>query len=192
MPSAPAPPAELPRPHTRVGVGGVLVRNGSVLVNRAVYRERFTIPSGYVEAGETLEAALRREFEEETGVDGRVGPLLLVRHKVLGPEESDVYFAFALEHLAGEPTARPPEIAEIRMVPVEQVPHASWVSSLSRLAIRLATQSPSAWPRSAWDGGEVPGVATSAYHPVLDDRPGPRPLGIRAALTGMDGRASEP
>ncbi|HEY1197168.1 MAG TPA: NUDIX domain-containing protein [Thermoplasmata archaeon] len=155
----------LPPPHTRLGVGGVLLRNGRALVNRAVYRTQFTIPSGYVNPGESLEAALVRELEEETGVTARVGRLLLTRHKVLTAHESDAYFAFALEHLAGEPTARPPEIAEVREVMVAEAVHAVWISELSRIAIRLAAETADGWPRSAWKGGEVPGLSSEAYHP---------------------------
>jgi 8-oxo-dGTP pyrophosphatase MutT (NUDIX family) len=142
----------------------VLIRDGRALVNRAVYRSRFTIPSGYVDRGETLEAALVRELEEETGLTVRVGRLLLARHKVVSPEESDVYFAFALEHLAGEAVARPPEIAEVRAVPVADALRANWISELSRIAIRLAAEPADGWPRSDWKGGEVPGVATEEYH----------------------------
>jgi 8-oxo-dGTP diphosphatase len=165
---APFPP--LPPPHTRVGVGGVLVREGRALVNRAVYRERFTIPSGYVEPGESLEAALVREFAEETGVTIRVGRLVLVRHKVLRANESDVYLAFAVERESGEPAARPPEIAEVREVPIDAAQGAAWISELSRLAIRLAATSPDGWDRSGWGGGEVPGILTEAYHPLLRSR----------------------
>ena len=147
-----------------MGVGGVLLRDGRALVNRAVYRERFTIPSGYVEAGESLAAALVREVAEETAVEVSVGPLLLVRHKVVRPEESDVYLAFLLNHRSGEPTARPPEIAEVREVPIEEADAAVWISSLSRLAIRLAAEASGVWPRSGWPGGEVPGLSTEAYH----------------------------
>jgi 8-oxo-dGTP diphosphatase len=154
----------LPAPHTRVGVGGVLVRDGHVVVNRAAYRDRFTIPSGYVEAGETLEGACAREFEEETGVTVRVGRLILTRHKVLTAEESDVYFAFLLEHVAGEPRAIPPEIAEVREMAVEDAESAPWISELSRLAIRLARRPGPAWPRSAWQGGPTPGISTEAFH----------------------------
>jgi len=161
--SAPPVPA-LPPPHTRVGVGGVLIRNGRALVNRAVYRTRFTAPSGYVEPGESLEAAVVREFDEETGVTVRVGPLLLTRHKVLDEIESDVYFAFALEYVAGEPTARPPEIAEVREVPLDEALTANWISELSRMAIRLARHETGGWPRSSWKGGEAPGRASEAYH----------------------------
>lgn len=141
------------------------MRNGRVLVNRAVYRNRFTIPSGYVEPGETLERAVVREFEEETGVTTRVGRLIMTRHKVLRADASDVYFAFAVTHVAGEPAARPPEIAEIREVPLAEVADAAWISELSRLTIALATQSDRGWSRSLWNGGEVPGLATEAYAP---------------------------
>jgi len=151
-----------------VGVGGVLIRNGCALVNRAVYRTRFTVPSGYVEPGESLEQAVVREFEEETGVTVRVGSLLLTRHKVLAEDESDVYFAFALEYVSGVPSARPPEIAEFREVPLDEAMAATWISELSRMAIRLARNEDGGWPRSAWKGGEVPGRASEAFHP-----PGP-------------------
>ncbi len=162
MASSGFPP--LPPPHTRVGVGGVLVRDGRVLVNRAVYRERFTIPSGFVDPGEPLETALAREFEEETGLIVRAVELLLARQKVIDATHSDVYFAFRVERLRGEPSARPPEIAEFREVPVAEALGAPWISSFSRLAIRVATEGGPGWFRSAWDGGEVPGLATEAYH----------------------------
>jgi ADP-ribose pyrophosphatase YjhB (NUDIX family) len=136
-----------------------------VLVNRAVYRTRFTIPSGYVNPGETLEAAVVRELEEETGATARVGRLLLTRHKVVTATESDAYFAFALEHLEGEPTARPPEIAEVREVLVSEAVQVVWISELSRLAIRLAVETSGGWPRSAWKGGEAPGLSSETYHP---------------------------
>jgi len=134
-------------------------------VNRAVYRERFTIPSGYVEPGETLEGAVVREFEEETGVTSRVGRLILTRHKVVRRDQSDVYFAFIVHYVTGEPVARPPEIVEVREVPIAEALQATWISGLSRVAIRLSRETDRAWPRSTWDGGEVPGLATEAYHP---------------------------
>jgi ADP-ribose pyrophosphatase YjhB (NUDIX family) len=163
MSGPPVPP--LPPPHTRVGVGGVLIRDGRALVNRAVYRTRFTIPSGYVDAGETLEVALGREFDEEAGVRVKVGPLVLTRHKVVAPEESDAYFAFVVELVSGEPIARPPEIAEIRWVPLGDAAGADWISQLSRMAIALGAEAKVGWARSAWRGGEAPGLGTEAYHP---------------------------
>jgi 8-oxo-dGTP diphosphatase len=150
-----------------LGVGGVLIQDGRVLVNRAVYRSRFTIPSGYVEPGEGLESALAREFEEETGVQVGVGPLLLTRHKVVKTDESDVYFAFLLEHRAGTPAARPPEIAEFREPTIQEALTAPWISELSRLAIRLGAEHSGSWPRSGWSGGEVPGLLSETFYPAL-------------------------
>jgi len=143
----------------------VLIQHGRVLVNRAVYRTRFTIPSGYVEPGEAIEVALVREFEEETGVRVSVGPLLLTRHKVIGPSESDVYFAFLLGHQEGTPEARPPEIAEVRLPTIQEALVAPWISELSRLAIRLASGPEAGWPLSSWPGGEVPGLHSETFHP---------------------------
>jgi len=167
MSSPPLPP--LPAPHTRVGVGGVLIRDGRVLVNRASYRTRFTIPSGYVDPGEALETALVREILEETGLTVGVGRLLLTRHKVISPTESDVYLAFALEDRGGEAEARPPEIAEVREVPVPVALDAPWIAELSRMAIRVGATPDLGWRRSPWPGGEMPGLASEAYLPP--DRP---------------------
>jgi ADP-ribose pyrophosphatase YjhB (NUDIX family) len=161
-------PPPLPPPHARLGVGGVLIRGDRVLVNRAVYRTRFTLPSGYVEAGEGVESALIREFEEETGVRVAVGPLILARHKVITAQESDLYLGFLLEYRSGTPEARPPEIAEVREPTISDALTAPWISELSRLAIRLANEKVPLWPRSKWPGGEVPGLLSETYHPGVE------------------------
>jgi 8-oxo-dGTP diphosphatase len=143
--------ATFPAPHTRLGVGGVLIRDRKVLVNRASYREDFTIPSGYVEPGESLEDAVLRELFEETSVRARVGPLVLNRHRVVDPHESDVYFAFQLEYVSGDPLPVPPEIVEVRELPVSEALKSAWISGLSRLAIRLAAEG-RGWSRASGDG----------------------------------------
>jgi 8-oxo-dGTP diphosphatase len=59
-----------------VGVGGVVVRDGRVLLVRRGKEPlygRWTVPGGTVELGETLEEAVVREMEEETGL--RVEPV---------------------------------------------------------------------------------------------------------------------
>ncbi len=59
-----------------VGVGGVLVHRGRVLLikrGKEPLRGRWVVPGGTVELGESLEEALVREMEEETGI--RVRPV---------------------------------------------------------------------------------------------------------------------
>lgn len=57
--------------HRAFGVYGLYFRNGKLLVinkNRGPYMNRFDLPGGSLEEGESLTGALRREFLEETGL----------------------------------------------------------------------------------------------------------------------------
>ena len=64
----------------RVAVGAVVLRaDGAVLLvrrGRPPSEGRWSLPGGRVEPGERLEAALRRELLEETGLPVRVGRLI--------------------------------------------------------------------------------------------------------------------
>ena len=60
--------------------GGVVVRDGNVLlVHRARYDD-WSLPKGKLEPGETWEDAAVREVHEETGVRGRLGEYLGESH----------------------------------------------------------------------------------------------------------------
>jgi len=59
-----------------VCVDGVYVKNGKILLlKRSVepFKGCWHLPAGHVERNESLEAALRREFKEETSLDIDVG-----------------------------------------------------------------------------------------------------------------------
>lgn len=43
--------------------------NKALLVRSDKWRDKYAIPGGHIELGETMEEALRREIEEETGLD---------------------------------------------------------------------------------------------------------------------------
>lgn len=85
-----------------VGVGGVVIREGRVLLIRRgkpPLVDRWVIPGGTVELGETLEQALVREMEEETAL--RVEPLelLAVFDRIERDPHGVVYHFVILDYL---------------------------------------------------------------------------------------------
>ncbi|PKR82626.1 NUDIX hydrolase [Heyndrickxia camelliae] len=58
--------------HRAFGVYGIYVKDGKLLVinkNGGPYINRFDLPGGSLEEGETLSEAMKREFLEETGLE---------------------------------------------------------------------------------------------------------------------------
>jgi len=61
-----------PRVVRQHSAGGVVVRDGSVLLIATAGGARWQLPKGRIEPGESSEEAAVREVREETGVTGRV------------------------------------------------------------------------------------------------------------------------
>lgn len=59
-------------------VAGLALRDGYLLVHRAVHEPFWTIPGGTAELGEDSRATLVREMQEELGVEARIGRLLFL------------------------------------------------------------------------------------------------------------------
>ena len=57
-------------------VGAVIVQGGMALLQRLPGEEGYAFIGGHVAAGETFEAALRRELKEELRTDAAIGPML--------------------------------------------------------------------------------------------------------------------
>jgi 8-oxo-dGTP diphosphatase len=90
-----------------VAVGVLLLHEGKVLlVQRAKPPQvgRWTIPGGKVELGESLEAAVLRELEEETGLACTLGPLVEILDRVVRNDAGKIAFHYViLDWLGSDP-----------------------------------------------------------------------------------------
>ena len=106
-----------------LAVSAAIVREGRVLLTRRAQpplQNLFTLPGGAVEAGETLEEAVKREVLEETAIT--IAPVALAGHREVIIRDRDsrterhfVILCFAARWLSGEPSPSV-EIAETRWV----------------------------------------------------------------------------
>lgn len=88
-----------------IGVGALIVKGDKVLLVRRAEepgKGRWTNPGGYSEQLEPMEHTIVREVSEETGVTARVNSVVAVRD--LPGKVHNVYIAFAMEYIEGEPT----------------------------------------------------------------------------------------
>lgn len=85
-----------------VGVGGVLIRDGKVLLIRRgkppLYG-RWVVPGGTVELGESLEQALVREMREETGLEVVPLEILTVFDRIERDGDRVVYHYVIVDYL---------------------------------------------------------------------------------------------
>ncbi|MGC4190918.1 MAG: NUDIX hydrolase [Thermomicrobiales bacterium] len=88
----------------KVAVAVVIARDGNVLLGRRARHTRapgtWSFPAGFVDRGEVVEAAARREVQEETGLAVTLGPALGVFSQAGDPVILIVYPAM---DVVGEP-----------------------------------------------------------------------------------------
>ncbi len=118
---------------------GVLMRAGRVLISAEYIGEVFAwkFPGGGVEAGETAEQALVREFREETGLDITVGAMLHAPGTLFSPwshvNYTPIYFAVAAD---GEPVVPPHEPVEISFKPPAEAIASGLMAEPEKLVLR--------------------------------------------------------
>ena len=81
------------------GVGGVVIRDGEVLLVRRAYPPRageWSLPGGRLELGESLVEGVRREVLEETGIEVEVGAVVEVFDRVHRDGDGRVRYHFVI------------------------------------------------------------------------------------------------
>ena len=84
-----------PMARPRVAAGALFFdQQGRLLLVKPTYKQRWDIPGGYVEPGETPRDACAREIREELGISTTVGRLLAVDWAPTTTEGDKVLFVF--------------------------------------------------------------------------------------------------
>ncbi|WP_127492681.1 NUDIX hydrolase [Paenibacillus glycanilyticus] len=122
----------------QVRVTGILVEEGRLLlVKQKVSDSRaWSLPGGRVEQGETLEQAIIRELEEETGLTTRIIKLLYLCDK---PDASLVHITFLLERAGGQLRMPTNEfdhnpISDLAFIPVSELTEHGFSALFQQLA----------------------------------------------------------
>lgn len=145
-------------PHTRpsrpiLSVAAVVVDDGGrvVLVRRGKAPDagEWSIPGGAVEIGESLEAALRREVREETGLEIAVGAFLEIYERVEREADGAVRFHFVVIDYRGTVTGGTlragDDAADVALVDPSDLDRYGLADSIRRV-ISSATRSTPAGP----------------------------------------------
>lgn len=114
--------ARTPVPHKQIGVAVIWNEQRQILIDRrkqsGLLGGLWEFPGGKLEPGETVEACIRREIQEELGIEVEVGD------RLISVDHTYSHFRVTLEvhhcrHLSGEP--QPLESDEVRWVTLDEI-----------------------------------------------------------------------
>ena len=134
-----------------LAVSAAILRGGKVLIVRRARKPAlgvYTLPGGVVEAGETLEDAVRREVREETALD--IAPVTLAGHREVvirdaqgRTERHFVILCFASRWLSGEPQLND-ELDEARWIDPADLAGLKTTEGLAEIVAAAAARLPEA------------------------------------------------
>ena len=118
-------------------VSSIVVSDRKVLLVRRSnkpYRGLWCLPTGFAEAGESIEEAALRELEEEAGIKGRIIHLVDVdscRNYFYGDL---LFLTFEVEHLSGAPTAGS-DASDIGYFGIDRLPKLAFRSNVRAIEV---------------------------------------------------------
>lgn len=130
-----------------VGVGAVIFRGEEVLLVRRGQepaKGSWSLPGGVVEVGEDLEAALKREVSEETGLNVKVLGITAVLERIYRDEDENVPYHyvlidFACDYVSGEAFPAS-DVTAARFVSLNNLSDFDLASSTSQVIQRARDQ----------------------------------------------------
>ena len=127
-------------------VGAVCVieaPNGSVLLVRQAYRDRWGVPGGLLKRGEDPATGARREVREEVGLEVEIIGEATV---VVEPRAQRIDLIYLAQLPSGTPasTAEPrsPEIVEVGWFPPDELPELQHETAAALVALARASAAP--------------------------------------------------
>ncbi len=127
-------------PDPKVAAAVHLIRDDRVLLVRRIFdphRGEWTLPAGYVNAGEDPAEAAARECLEETGVSARITGLRLVITGREHPRGADIVLVYNAEYISGDVCADD-DADEAGFFPLNALPPLAFRATRSALGIEEA------------------------------------------------------
>ena len=134
-------------------VTAVVIKDNKVLLARHTYGKgtgKLIIPGGYVEYGETPQAAVIREFLEETNITIFPKEIIGIRFNM-----HDWYIAFSADYISGIERSDEDENSEVLWINVNEALERSDVPDLTKSLIKCAL-SGKGLNQIDYDGGHAP------------------------------------
>ncbi|CAM4331603.1 NUDIX hydrolase [Bacillus manliponensis] len=106
--------------------GLVVTEDGKWLFVKKKYgglKGKWSLPAGFVNEGETIDAAVQREVREETGIKTNVKGIIGMRSGVIHNEISDNMVIFLLEPESKEIVVQEKELSEVAFLCPNEVAH---------------------------------------------------------------------
>lgn len=143
-------------PNPRIRAAAAIVQDGALLLVRHEKEGRgyWMLPGGGVQWGEGIDAAVRRELIEETGLEVATGDLLFVKDTI-HPEGARhmVHIVLRATVVGGELLpSQDPRVVETRWVPLQELPSMDFRPDVMAELLQLLAQPglPAQYLTSTW------------------------------------------